>query len=54
MFQTIKWEPCDGQYLLYACNVLVQEAFQKGHITKKNMDNIFCNRKDVIVAYDNP
>ena len=21
MFQTIKWEPCDGQYILYACNV---------------------------------
>ncbi len=54
MFETIKWEPRDGQYLLYACNVLVQEAFQKGHIKKKNLDNFFSTRKVVVVVYDSP
>ena len=54
MFQTIKWEPCDGQHILYACNILAQEAFQKGHITKEDLDNIFSTRKAVVVVYDNP
>ena len=28
MFQTIKWISCDGQHILYMCNILAQEAFQ--------------------------
>ena len=54
MFQTIKWVPCDGQRILYVCNVLTQEKFQKGHITKEDLDNLFSTKKVVVVVYDNP
>ena len=52
--QAIKWKPCDGQHIIYACNILAQEAFQKGHITKKDLDNFFSTRKNIVVVYDNP
>ena len=54
MFKTIKWEPCDGQHILYACNVFTQEAFQKDYITKEDLDNLFSTRKAIVVVYDNP
>ena len=54
ILQKIKWEPCDAQHILHACNVLTEEAFQKGHITKGDLENIFRTKKAVVVVYDNP
>jgi hypothetical protein len=54
MFQTIKWEPCDDQHILYACNVLAQETFQKGHITNEDLNNFFSIVIVVVMVYDNP
>ena len=54
MMRTIMWEPCDGQHIVYACNVLAEEAFAAGEITEDKRNNIFRRRKAIPVVYNNP
>ena len=41
MMQTIMWEPCDGQHILYACNVIAERAFAEGAITEDVLASTF-------------
>ena len=54
MMKTIMWEPCDGQHIIYACNVLVEEAFATSDITEEERNNIFRHRNAIPVVYNNP
>ena len=54
MMKTIMWEPCDGQHIVYACNVLAEEAFAVGEITEEDRNNIFRRRNAIPVVYNNP
>ena len=54
MMRTIMWEPCDGQHIVYACNVLAKEAFAAGEITEEEQNNIFRRRNAIPVVYNNP
>ena len=54
MMQSIIWEPCNGQYILHACKVLVEEAFARGDITKEEMNTIFKERFAIPMVYNNP
>ena len=54
MMNSIIWEPCDGQHIVHACKVLVEEAFARGDITKEEMNTIFREGFAILVVYNNP
>ena len=53
MMKTIMWEPCDGQHIVYACNVLAEDAFVAGDIIEEEQNNIFRHRNTIPVVYNN-
>ena len=54
MMKTVMWEPYDGQHIVYACNVLAEEAFAVGEIIEEERNNIFRRRNAIPVVYNNP
>ena len=48
------WEPYDGQHIVYACNVLAEEAFAIGDIIEEERNNIFRRSNAIPVVYNNP
>ena len=52
--KTITWEPYDGQHIVYACKVLGGQVFAAGAITKDEFNNIFKQRRAIVVVYNNP
>lgn len=54
MMDTIIWEPCDGQHIVHACNVIAEEAFVIGDISEEDMNTIFRQRSAIPVVYNNP
>ena len=53
MMNSIIWEPCDGQHIVHACKVLVEEAFLSGNITEEEMNSIFRERFAIPMVYNN-
>ena len=53
MMNSIIWEPCNGQNIVHACKVLLEEAFARGDITEKEMNTIFRERYAILVVYNN-
>ena len=49
-----KWEPCDGQYIVYAYKMLGEQAFVAGAIIEEEFNNIFKQRRAILVVYNNP
>ena len=54
MMKTITWQPCDGQHIVYACKVLGGQAFATSAITEEEFNNIFKQRRAILVVYNNP
>ena len=54
MMESIIWEPCDGQHIVYACKVNAKDALARGDISNEQMNNIFRERVAIPVVYDNP
>ena len=54
LMKTIMWKPCDGQHIVYACNVLAEEAFAACDITEEEWNNIFKERLAIPMVYNNP
>ena len=54
MMNSIIWKPCDGEHIVHACKVFVEETFASGDITEEERNTIFKERSAIRVVYNNP